>query len=134
LTLCEDLLLLGHILFSWHTAVFFLLLALSGAIFYTPTWLLGDTWLTNTGSNSWRDVIPAAIGVVLGLLCMIAACSVLSHNSRQRTNAALRRMGFPTCVTCQYDLKGLADDPKVDRCPECGAIIADMPPVGKRRA
>ncbi|GEM_PF-6266569 len=133
LTLREDMALLGHILFSWHTTAGLALLALSCVLYYVPTWIVGDTWLSATDSSPWRGVIPAAIGVVLGLLGTLAAAVAMSMDSRQRTNAALRRMGFPICVKCEYDLKGLEDDPKADRCPECGALIADMPPVGKRK-
>jgi len=73
---------------------------------------------------------------IIGVLCLIpliAGPVIFARAVQRRCNSVLRCMGFPVCVNCQYDLKGLEADPLADRCPECGFLIADMPAVGGRK-
>jgi len=55
-----------------------------------------------------------------------------SHGVRRRGREAIRRLGYPICTKCLYDLKAIERTVGDARCPECGALIADMPPVGSQ--
>ncbi len=98
--------------------------------------LLAGEYFTDQWGLSRLDTpgTPMVYGVIYMLVVvapvMIAAV-VFARGIQRRSNAILRRMGFPVCIECQYDLQGLEDNPLADRCPECGALIADMPPVGR---
>jgi len=63
------------------------------------------------------------------LLCFV----VFAKRIVPRSRIIMRQMGFPICVKCGYNLTGLDDAPTDDHCPECGASLDEMVPVGKRK-
>ncbi|MCC6906986.1 MAG: hypothetical protein IT430_03505 [Phycisphaerales bacterium] len=107
------------------------------ALLSTGILIAGDYLTTDWGLAKMDGPDQALIlGVLYMLVVMspVLIASVLFAGRVERdANAALRRMGFPICIKCQYDLRGLDGDHRADRCPECGALFADMPPVGKRK-
>lgn len=118
--------LFWYTLCSWPTVGTVAVMSLAPLLILALELLGGDWGRSLTDSPTTWPVIAVAC-----LVPLIAGPVLFARPGRRRLNSGLRRMGFPICVKCDYDLKGLADKPLADRCPECGALIADMPPVGR---
>lgn len=67
---------------------------------------------------------PGVAGAVLGPLAMYWA-----RNDQRRTlRSELRRLAYPICLNCGYDMRGLPHD----RCPECGEVGYPSPTENER--
>jgi len=86
--------------------------------------------------DDMRTLILVVAGVPLTLMYGggLIAIVIFSRRFTHRQRAIMRKMGFPICMECGYHLTGLQQDPKAERCPECGAAIAEMPELGERES
>lgn len=126
LTVRQDVILISHVVFSWPVAV------LAAGLAWPVLVIVIAEYVPELEHpfDSFGESVPVSVFQFLLLFAPPILFAIpLLWRGRHIRNNALRRMGFPICVKCEYDLKGLTGNASVDKCPECGAVIADMPPV-----
>ncbi len=96
-------------------------------------------WLLMT-ALSWGGVVSNSTGGILGLILFGVGLAVMFRDTHRHEKlvvtpdkrVALRRLGYPICVACGYDLQGSAEGGGEEQecCSGCGAELDAMPAVG----
>lgn len=95
-----------YTLCSWPTVGTVAVMSLAPLLILALELLGGDWGRSLMDSPTTWPVIAVAC-----LVPLIAGPVLFARPGRRRLNSGLRRMGFPICVKCDYDLKGLAENP-----------------------
>lgn len=68
--------------------------------------------------------------LIAGAVICASMWPLIGPLTTRRRREVMREMSRPICVRCGHNLTGLENDPQATSCPECGAVIAEMPPPG----
>lgn len=127
LTLHQELALRASLLLRWPAVVLVVGVLLSYVAYRSVEyfWSYGSSDPTAPAKHTLEGLVRICVVSMPTALGMIP----LLIKGRRLRNEQLRRMGFHICTHCEYDLRSQRDQVR-EKCPECGASIKDMPPVG----